>query len=204
MSNNFVDILGDSLDNIKTIENFLNLEDHIFLLGVAKKADTEYKGNDLHIESKKVVYDDFINEKFKIINDKILNAAEKEYNRKFINYNKSGLNIHRINSFTDAHVDIIDNTPGPQIPGKVEPEYPNWRESWDGYLACNVYLNDDYVGGEVYFPERNNFTFKPKINSLVMWPGNKNFIHGIKITQGSSRYVFGLFIKFAEYEQYDK
>lgn len=203
MTNKFVDVLGDSLDNIKTINKFLNEEDHIFLISAAIRAQSLYFGDKLHLEAIGFLDDNKVRERTFKINEKILQAAEEAYGTKFINYNKSGLNIHKINSFTDAHTDIIERTPGPQIPGQVEPEYPNWRDAWDGYLACNVYLNDDYSGGEVYFPERN-YEFKPVENSLVMWPGNKNFIHGIKKTTGCNRYVFGLFIKFAEFDKYDK
>ena len=70
-------------------------------------------------------------------------------------------------------------------------------------MACNIYLNDDYDGGEVYFPDIN-YRFKPKANSIVTWPGNKNFIHGITETRTTDRYVYGFFIKFAEYEKYDQ
>ena len=200
--NNFVNILGSDINNIKIVNNFLNFEDKEELLNLAKMGDKKYNGNLLHVPALKYIQIKdlaFLNK----INNQILNSATKQYKMKFNNKKINfGLNIHKVNSFTDPHVDIIENTPGPQIPGKIEPEYPDWRNSWDGYLACNVYLNDDYEGGEVYFPEKDNFTIKPKANSLIMWPGNKYFIHGISKTLKNNRYVYGVFIKFADYDKY--
>lgn len=202
----FVDVLGDDISNIKTIENFLSTQDHIFLLTTAIKAqalDLVQPEQKLHVEALNLLNDDKIRERALEINKKILVAAKEAYNAEFTQNSNFGLNIHKIGSFTDPHTDIIETNRGPKLPGYVEPEYPNWRDAWDGYLACNVYINDDYSGGEVYFPERD-YEFKPKANSLVMWPGNKNFIHGIKETTGCNRYVYGLFIKFAEYDKYEK
>lgn len=206
MTNNFIDILGNDIDNIKYVYDFLNKEDLEYLIEVCKKAESRFKGTQLHVPAFNHLDDDSLGELRKFseeLNDKIFEVAKKIYNRDFIKETFNfGLNIHRVNSFTDAHVDIIEESPGFQEPGFKEPIYSNWRDAWDGYLACNIYLNDDYKGGEVYFPEREYFTIKPKANSLVMWPGNKHFIHGIKKTKITSRYVYGLFMKFAEYEKY--
>lgn len=203
MSNNFVDILGDNLDNIKTINNFLSSEEHSFLLNIAKKSEKLYNGESLHIDCFQFLDKSEFMMELKKINKKILKVAENNYNTKFVDNEEHGLVVHKINSFTDPHIDIIENNLVGNIPGNVEPEYKDWKDAWDGYLACNLYLNDDYEGGEVYFPERN-YSFKPKANSLVTWPGNKYFIHGIRITKKSNRYVYGTFIKFADYDKYEQ
>ena len=206
MTNNFVDVLGTDLSNIKTGYDFLNQEELSYLLNIIKMGESRYKGTKLHYSPFETITDsdEFNSEFFIKINDKIFDFVTKAYNREFIREKDNwGLNIHTVNSFTDAHVDIIEHSPGPQKPGFTEPTYPNWKDRWDGYLACNIYLNDDYNGGEVYFTERN-YAFKPKANSIVTWPGNKNFIHGITETRTTNRYVYGFFIKFAEYEKYDQ
>ena len=206
MTNNFVDVLGTDLSNIKTGYDFLNQEELSYLLNIIKMGESRYKGTKLHYSPFETITDsdEFNSEFFIKINDKIFDFVTKAYNREFIREKDNwGLNIHKVNSFTDAHVDIIEHSPGHQKPGLTEPTYPNWRDAWDGYLACNIYLNDDYDGGEVYFTERN-YAFKPKANSIVTWPGNKNFIHGITETRTTNRYVYGFFIKFAEYEKYDQ
>lgn len=51
-------------------------------------------------------------------------------------------------------------------------------------IATLIYINDDYEGGEIYFPELG-VEIKPKAGDLIMFPDNPNFIHGVKpITSG--------------------
>ena len=204
----FIDVLGDSVDNIKTVNDYLNKEDLEYLTSAAKKAESNFNGTQLHVPAFNYLDDDSLNDLIqfsKELNNKIFTTAKELYGQDFLEETFNfGLNIHRVNSFTDAHVDIIEESPGFQEPGFKEPLYLNWRDAWDGYLACNLYINDDYSGGQIYFPEREYLAIKPKANSLIMWPGNKHFIHGIKKTKVTNRYVYGIFMKFAEYEKYDQ
>lgn len=207
MKNKFVDVLGTDISNIKTEYNFLNEEELAYLLDIVKVGELRDKGNKLHHSALVELTGDewYRFNKFATkLNDKIFDFVTKAYNTKFIREKENwGVNIHKVNSFTDPHTDIIEESPGFQQPGFTEPTYPNWKDAWDGYLACNIYLNDNYDGGEVYFPDRN-YKFKPKANSIVTWPGNKNFIHGITETTVTSRYVYGFFIKFADYDKYNQ
>lgn len=63
-------------------------------------------------------------------------------------------------------------------------------------LATLLYLNDDYDGGELYFPNQN-FEIKPESGSLLVFNGGGENLHGVKQTHGdsysSSRYVFVAF-----------
>lgn len=52
-------------------------------------------------------------------------------------------------------------------------------------IATIVYLNDDYEGGEIFFPDYD-ISIKPKAGDLVAFPDNENFRHGVnKITSGT-------------------
>lgn len=52
-------------------------------------------------------------------------------------------------------------------------------------IATLIYLNDNYEGGQIYFPELG-IEIKPEPGDLVMFPDNPNFIHGVKpITSGT-------------------
>ncbi|MFY9331785.1 MAG: 2OG-Fe(II) oxygenase [Candidatus Nanopelagicales bacterium] len=55
-------------------------------------------------------------------------------------------------------------------------------------IATIIYLNDDYEGGEIYFPE-HGITIKPKAGDLVSFPDNEDFKHGVKNTKGGVRYT---------------
>jgi hypothetical protein len=62
-----------------------------------------------------------------------------------------------------------------------------------------LYLNDDYIGGELYFPQ-HNLEFKPPIYSFIMFPGGHENIHGVKeITEGT-RYTMVSFWDYADAE----
>ena len=55
-------------------------------------------------------------------------------------------------------------------------------------IATLVYLNDDYSGGEIYFPEYD-LTFKPEPGDLLTFPDNPNYIHGVKPITSGTRYT---------------
>lgn len=56
--------------------------------------------------------------------------------------------------------------------------------------AANLYLNDDFEGGELFFPERN-LSIKPKAGQLVLFPGGNEYIHGVKpVTSGERCVLF--------------
>lgn len=56
--------------------------------------------------------------------------------------------------------------------------------------AANLYLNDDFEGGELFFPERN-LSIKPKAGQLILFPGGNEYIHGVKpVTSGTRCVLF--------------
>lgn len=59
-------------------------------------------------------------------------------------------------------------------------------------LAGLFYLNDDYEGGELYFPLQN-IQFKPKAGGAYFFPGDKNYIHGVREVKSGIRYVVPFF-----------
>jgi hypothetical protein len=59
--------------------------------------------------------------------------------------------------------------------------------------AC-IYLNDDYEGGELDFPE-NKVLFKPNPGDLIMFPGNSKYRYIVRDVLGS-RYVMPIWFDF--------
>jgi hypothetical protein len=65
-----------------------------------------------------------------------------------------------------------------------------------------LYLNDNYEGGELYFPD-HDISFKPKMGQYIMFPGGHENIHGVsEITKGT-RYTMVSFWDYADAE-YDE
>jgi hypothetical protein len=60
--------------------------------------------------------------------------------------------------------------------------------------AVVVYLNDDYVGGELYF-EQLGLELRPPVKSLIKFPSSEQYTHGIRVVQdGPTRFVLTTFI----------
>lgn len=59
-------------------------------------------------------------------------------------------------------------------------------------IAGLFYLNDDYEGGELYFPIQG-IQFKPKRGAAYFFPGDMNYIHGVTKVESGIRYVSPFF-----------
>lgn len=76
-----------------------------------------------------------------------------------------GINKYNENAHMGPHVDLND------------------RNQYIQYTIV-VYLNDDYVGGELHFPN-HNITVKPIAGSIAMYPSGHPYLHeSINITSG--------------------
>lgn len=60
------------------------------------------------------------------------------------------------------------------------------------HFSSIVYLNEDYVGGELYFPQYG-IEIKPISNSIVSFKGDVNHLHGVKMVESGIRYTISLF-----------
>ena len=66
-------------------------------------------------------------------------------------------------------------------------------------IAGLFYLNDDYEGGELYFPNQG-IQFKPKRGSAYFFPGDMNYIHGVTAIESGIRYVVPFFWTILSHE----
>lgn len=57
-----------------------------------------------------------------------------------------------------------------------------------------LYLNDDYKGGEIFYPNAN-LELKPESCSLVLHPAHEAYRHGVKEVTSGVRYSMTSFIK---------
>lgn len=65
-------------------------------------------------------------------------------------------------------------------------------------LASLFYLNDDYEGGELYFPLQG-IQFKPKPGAAYFFPGDRNYIHGVTEVKNGIRYTCPFFWTITEH-----
>jgi hypothetical protein len=59
-------------------------------------------------------------------------------------------------------------------------------------IAGLFYINDDYEGGELYFPNQD-IKFKPKAGAAYFFPGDMNYIHGVTEIKSGIRYTVPFF-----------
>ncbi len=65
-------------------------------------------------------------------------------------------------------------------------------------IGTVFYLNDDYEGGELYFPLQG-IEFKPKPGAAYFFPGDKNYIHGVRPITSGIRYTAPFFWTIKEH-----
>jgi hypothetical protein len=68
-------------------------------------------------------------------------------------------------------------------------------------LTILFYLNDDYVGGEIDFPN-DGLCIKPKAGSIVIFPSEK--IHSVLEMSSGKRYMTQTYVYERAYDSYDK
>jgi hypothetical protein len=134
-----------------------------------------------------------------------INPYPKYYKDRFggtsFPYNKKVINI--LKKYSD-----IANKKHQEFNGFVNPIYTfkafgsHWTKGTKGDLHLDaqgpepwiefstvVYLNDDFEGGIIYFPNQN-FIYKPKKYSAVFFPSSgSEYIHGITTVTSGDRYT---------------
>jgi hypothetical protein len=61
-------------------------------------------------------------------------------------------------------------------------------------FANVIYINDDFTGGELHFPEID-ITYTPKKGSLIVFPSADQYLHGVKpVGAGPTRYALPAFV----------
>ena len=68
------------------------------------------------------------------------------------------------------------------------PHFDGQDVNKDLAFSLVAYVNDDYEGGEISFPN-HNVTIKPKAGSLIMFPSQEPYIHEVKPIVSGTRYM---------------
>lgn len=193
-------IIGTGDENIKIIEDFLDHDDWLTFINFAKSIDGKFKTDDHHPYQPLPgeIYD-LVSKYRKIIVDN----ATKMYNLQFIDDgNELCFYVHPEGSSMIPHTDVVEEKNKTFVDYNNLDSMRSGHESvpygWTGHLANLIYLNDNYDGGELYFPERN-ITIKPKPKMLISFPGNINYLHGVSENKNATRFNLSLFIKFKDF-----
>jgi predicted 2-oxoglutarate/Fe(II)-dependent dioxygenase YbiX len=63
-----------------------------------------------------------------------------------------------------------------------------WEKTLDRDLSIVYFLNDNFAGGELVFPALD-LVIKPEAGTLVCFPSDHNFIHGVNPVTSGHRYT---------------
>lgn len=63
-----------------------------------------------------------------------------------------------------------------------------WEKTLDRDLSAVYFLNDDFAGGELFFPLLD-LVIPPQAGTLVCFPSDHNYIHGVKPVTSGHRYT---------------
>lgn len=73
---------------------------------------------------------------------------------------------------------------------------PNPFPTYD--LNSLFYYNDDFVGGELYYPQ-HDIEIKPEPGLAVLHPGDVNYLHGVRMVVSGERYTTPAFYSIEEF-----
>ena len=191
---------GSSADNIVALEGFMTEEEIVAL-------DTFIRGNKIwdttethYNEDGVVIYDSSYWE------DRVATYPSIERSNRTIPPIIEGM-VARLKVEVDKffNVDALPTSPAivRWLPGQLQMPHadkelhegdqrgkPNDFPYYD--LAGLFYINDDYEGGELYFPNQG-IQFKPKRGAAYFFPGDMNYIHGVTRIESGERYTCPFF-----------
>ncbi len=158
-------------DKIKLVKGFMHQEDAMIISDYAKSIDSEFSefGNG----EKEFTF----HASFKDKDVKNLLDDYGIFTLKFVRDNYEG----PFNEFDSSKTHIARFTEGFGMHEHFDSTKPN-------DIATLIYLNNDYTGGEIYFPEYN-ISIKPDAGDLICFPDTPEFIHGVKPILSGTRYT---------------
>lgn len=63
-----------------------------------------------------------------------------------------------------------------------------WEKTLDRDLSVVYFLNDDFAGGELFFPGLD-LVIAPEAGTLVCFPSDHNYVHGVRPVTSGHRYT---------------
>jgi hypothetical protein len=156
---------------VKHVPKFMNALDATNVYMYAKDNDllfTEYGNN----EKEFTFHANFTDIDVKNILDeygkKVWDFVSKNYEGNFLEYDNSKTHLARFSEGYGMHEHFDSTKPND--------------------IATLIYINDNYDGGDIYFPELD-ISIKPEAGDLICFPDTPDFVHGVKPITSGIRYT---------------
>lgn len=169
--------IGGSVENIQYIEDVLSKEEHEILLEYVKNTDSWEKQPWLVWIVQSGFLPNDVREILKKIFEMVYKKSTDLYGVDMDPPLTSGLSVVKFEPdfFLPIHTDTLS------------------AES--NHIASVYYINDDYEGGEINFPN-HGLMIKPKANSLIFFPGNEEYEHQVFTVVDKNRYSSAMWFQF--------
>lgn len=197
---------GESVDNIVELENFMT-EEELFILSEFARTLNVWDETETHYDKDGTVIYEAEYWKDRVATETTLMKVNSEIPKIIRKM------MERLKPIVENHFKVKIEPTSPTIvrwlPGQYQ--YPHAdKELWEGAdagkpndfpyydLSSLFYLNNDYEGGELYFPKQN-ISFKPKPGAAYFFPGDMNYIHGVTEIKNGIRYTCPFFWTIMEH-----
>lgn len=175
---------GSSIDNIHVLDGFVQNDELKILSQYAKKV-SDWTGNDSDLRYKDRIHlniEDSVKHIFSLLFSRMGDAIKQNFPVEII---PEGYSICRWmkGDSMPPHADKqeLDGSPN------CQPEHD---------IASVIYINggSEFEGGEIYFPNQS-LEIKPQAGMGIFFPGDINYLHGVKSVTNGTRYTIPFFWK---------
>jgi len=164
------------MNQIYEIENFLSSDDCNLIVSWFADTPKMITNGQYLFNGKTIDYQNIQNTQIK----KIINAfktdatstAKRLFGEEYLYVDYTAAVLWESGSGMVVHADNVD------LEGN--PNYCPWR-CYSGVLN----LNDDFAGGETFFPDHGPLFIKPKKGKLTLYPSDLSFKHGFSTVVGT-------------------
>ena len=138
-------------------------------------------------------------EMFKDIKEKARKEIEERFNTK-VKVEQYLINRWRVGREQEPHIDyFLDHEDNDQSVidryiGSDASFFENFKQNFTTKnFSTLIYLNSNFVGGELFFPQYDNLEIKPVENLSICFKGDTNHLHGVRMITEGTRYTISIF-----------
>lgn len=176
---------GSDSSKIHIIENFITDEESQILNRYIRNNVIWVKDATHEVWNDRVHnFDMFTTQEVKVVAQKVLNNVKNKI--------ESLLNVELGSNAPSIVRWCSGNGQAPHADKQLPDGSPNMYPQND--ISSLVYLNEDYEGGEIFFPNQS-IQLKPPKNGLIFFPGDIFFLHGVTTVISGIRYTMPSFWK---------
>lgn len=158
-------------DQIKIVKSFMKKEDAKMIADYSRSVDssfTEFGNGEKEFTFHSSFQDPNIQSLLNVYGELVLKFVMENYLGPFEDYDNSKTHIARF--------------------AKGEGMHEHFDSTKPNDIATLIYLNNDYSGGEIYFPDYD-ISVKPDDGDLVCFPDTPDFVHGVRPITDGVRYT---------------